>query len=77
MVVGIVDPEVFCGVGLWCGLWGGFGGSGLMVVALVVLMVVWCGFNGYEFGCEFVKKIQTKMLNVVTISLKVKTKMGI
>ena len=46
MVVGIVDPEVFCGVGLWCGLWGGFGGSGLMVMALAVLMVVWCGFNG-------------------------------
>ena len=35
------------------------------------------GLMGYEFGCEFVKKIQTKMLNVVTISLKVKTKMGI
>lgn len=35
------------------------------------------GLMGCESGCKSVKKMQIKMLNVVTISLKVKTKMGI
>lgn len=49
MAVGIVDLEVFYGVGLM----------------------------SCESSCESIKKIHTKMLNAVTISLKVKTKMGI